>query len=117
MLSRLAHELAAEIAQHDWSDAPFRTDRAGHSRLHDTNAGVEQLSPKQTDAVRLNVIWVTAQVLAYNDPNFDVVEFAEAAGDPGTNTGWLKAGLRRDTHEYDVPGTYVTPSEHAAARG
>lgn len=112
-LSRLARELAAEIAQHDWSDAPFRADRAGHSRVHDTNAGPEQLTPAQTEIVRLNVIWVTGQVLAFSDPNFDIVEYAEAAGDLGTNPGWLKAGLRRVGKEYDVPGTWFTPTEHA----
>jgi hypothetical protein len=30
-LSRPARELAAEINHHDWSDAPFRADRAGHT--------------------------------------------------------------------------------------
>ena len=29
MLSRLAQEFADEIANHDWSDAPYRLDRAG----------------------------------------------------------------------------------------
>lgn len=36
-LSRLAREFAAEINYHDWSDAPFRLDRAGHQRDHDGN--------------------------------------------------------------------------------
>lgn len=34
-LSRLAQEFAAEIANHDWSDAPYRTDRAGHQNSDD----------------------------------------------------------------------------------
>ncbi|GII34484.1 hypothetical protein Pmi06nite_79260 [Planotetraspora mira] len=28
VLSRIARELAAEIAQHDWSDAPYQADGA-----------------------------------------------------------------------------------------
>ncbi|GAA3081775.1 hypothetical protein GCM10017600_75110 [Streptosporangium carneum] len=31
-LGRLAREFAAEIANHDWSDATERLDRAGHKR-------------------------------------------------------------------------------------
>jgi hypothetical protein len=31
-LSRLAEAFAAEICNHDWSDAPWRADRAGHDR-------------------------------------------------------------------------------------
>ena len=35
MLSRRALEFAAEISSHDWSDAPYRLDRAGHQRSKD----------------------------------------------------------------------------------
>ena len=79
-LSRLAEAFAAEIRNHDWSDAPWRADRAGHDRSTDSNTGEQQLLPHETEIVRLNATWVTAQVLAYMDPNFDVYEFAEAAG-------------------------------------
>jgi hypothetical protein len=36
-LSRLAEDFAAEIRNHDWSDAPWRADRAGHDRSRDSN--------------------------------------------------------------------------------
>lgn len=80
-LSRLAAQFAAEIALHDWSDAPYRADRAGHRREHDSNAHLSaQLNAADTETVKVNAMWVTAQVLAYNDPNFDVNEFAKACG-------------------------------------
>ena len=105
MLSRLAQQFAAEIRQHDWSDAPYRGDRAGHRREHDTNRGAKQLSPAEAETVKLNAIWVSAQVLAFNDPNFDIVEFARAC-DNDTKPGILKAGLRGGQGIYQVPGTY-----------
>lgn len=111
MLSRLASQFAAEIALHDWSDAPHRADRAGHDRDVDSNSSSEQLTQKQTAIVRLNVIWVTAQVLAYNDPNFDIVEYAHAAGDDRTPKGWLEAGLRGSRGVYNRPGTHLTDEE------
>ena len=83
MLSRLASEFAAEIANHDWSDAPYRLDRAGHRRSDDNpSKQTAQLSPEETDRVRTNVMWVTAQVLKHADPNLDLHEFAEACGVP-----------------------------------
>lgn len=110
-LSRTAAEHAAEIANHDWSDAPWRVDRAGHDRAHDTRSSPTDrvLTPDETDAVRMNAMWVTAQVLAYSDPNFDVYEFAEACGvDTKTRTGRLNggiaAGLRRHDGRYARPG-------------
>ncbi len=114
MLSRLAQQFADEIAQHDWSDAPFRTDRAGHQREFDKNRLVEQLPQQQTESLRMNVIWVTGQVLAYNDPNFDIVEYASACGDKGTHPGWLEAGLRGAAGEYQRPGTYVFDEERTS---
>lgn len=110
-LSRLAREFAAEINNHDWSDAPFRADRAGHDRVGDRTT-TEQLTDKQTDVVRMNVMWVTAQVLSYRDPNFDVFEFAEACGvntrtSRGAKSGVISAGIRTD-HEgrIAIPGTW-----------
>jgi hypothetical protein len=84
MLSRLASEFAAEIANHDWSDAPYRLDRAGHRRSDDSpgKQTTEQLLPEQTDRVRTNVMWVVAQVLKHSDPNLDLHEFAEACAVP-----------------------------------
>lgn len=112
-LSRLAQQFAAEIAQHDWSDAPYRIDRAGHSRDGDTPAkrSQEVLTTDETRRVRMNVMWVTAQVLGYNDPNFDVYEFAEACGidtrnSRGGRNGVIDAGLRNWYGEYMRPGTW-----------
>lgn len=111
-LSRLAHEFAAEIRQHDWSDAPWRLDRAGHDRNHDTNRGTKVLSEKEANAVRTNVMWVAAQVLGHADQNFDVYEFAEACGvgtrtSRGQKNGAIEAGLRKDQHgRYAYPGTW-----------
>ena len=115
-LSRLAQAFADEIRNHDWSDAPFRADRAGHDRSRDSNSyGVQQLKSNETDTVRLNVMWVTAQVLAYMDPNFDVYEFAEAAGvdtrtSRGERSGHIFYGLRQRDGRYCRPGTWDLPA-------
>jgi hypothetical protein len=112
MLSRLARDFAAEINYHDWSDAPFRLDRAGHQRDHDGNRATKQLTPSETDYVRTNVMWVAAQVLSHMDPNLDIYEFAEWCG-VNTRTssgrprsGHIPAGLRmnHETHTVDRPG-------------
>jgi hypothetical protein len=110
-LSRLARDFAREINNHDWQDAPYRRDRAGHHRASDTNRGDSVLGDKETDAVRTNVMWVTAQVLGYYDPNFDVYEFAEACGVDirtrrGDRDGSIKAGLREQYGRYARPGTW-----------
>lgn len=111
-LSGLARQFAAEIKNHDWSDAPYRADRAGHRRETDTNAGRETLTALQTDIVRMNVMWVTAQVLGYDDPNLSRVEFAKACGvdvltSRGEVSGSIRAGLRIDEDgRYAIPGTY-----------
>jgi hypothetical protein len=110
-LSRLAEAFAAEIRNHDWSDAPYRADRAGHDRSTDSNRGQDQLLPHETEKVRLNVMWVAAQVLGYLDPNFDEYEFAEAAGvDTRTSSGrersgHIRYGLRIVDGQYCRPGT------------
>lgn len=113
-LSRLARELAAEIKQHDWSDAPYRVDRAGHSRVSDSKSKLtdQVLSEDETRFVKTNIMWVTAQVLANSDPNFDVYEFAEACGintftSSGRPNGGIAAGLRQDQYgRYMRPGTW-----------
>ncbi|MFP1663553.1 hypothetical protein ACLCDR_19150 [Streptomyces cavourensis] len=113
-LSRLAQELAAEIAQHDWQDAPYRMDRAGHSRVNDSDAKRSKnvLSEEDTDRVRTNVMWVVAQTLGYSDPNFDVYEFAEACGvntrtKQGAKDGSIASGLRTWHGQYARPGTWT----------
>jgi hypothetical protein len=112
-LSRLAREFAAEIANHDWSDAPYRADRAGHNRQHD-NRLVAALSESETDTIRMNVMWVTAQVLGHQDPNFDVYEFAAACGvntltSRGEQDGGIFAGVRTKDGRYCQPGTWDAP--------
>jgi hypothetical protein len=113
-LSRLAAAFAAEIRSHDWSDAPWRADRARHDRSTDSNRGDRTLEPHETETVRLNVMWVTAQVLAYMDPNFDVYEFADAAGvntrtpSGGERSGLIRAGLRQRDGRYCRPGSWDT---------
>lgn len=116
-LSRLAREFAAEIVKHDWSDAPFRCDRAGHDRAKDSNGNAYQLDLNQTRAVRMNVMWVTAQVLGHADPNFDAYEFAEACG-VNTKTGYghqdgtISAGLRKTPDgRFCRPGTWEPPTD------
>lgn len=113
MLSRLAQEFAAEIANHDWSDAPYRLDRAGHRREDDTNRGSDVLEkPEDADCIRTNVMWVTAQVLLYSDPNLDILEYAEACGIPrwithnrdGRPSGYLDAGIRKHDGQVAKPG-------------
>lgn len=109
MASRLAQG-AADLAHRDWSDAPFRADRAGHDRAAEGNRS-DALSERETDIVRMNVMWVTAQVLGYRDPNFDVYEFAEACGvnvmtRSGRLDGGIEAGVRIQDGQYARPGTW-----------
>lgn len=122
-LSRQAREIAAEIRLQDWSDAPHRADRAGHRREHDTNRGDRVLSPLETDVLRMNVMWVTAQALGYADPNFDEYEFAQACGvniltRSGRRDGSISAGLRKTDGRFHHPGTYEPDpvSDPASAR-
>lgn len=118
-MSRHARELAAEIDSHDWSDAPYRLDRAGHQRQDDNGSRrtERQLTEAETAKVRTNVMWVVGQVLAHSDPNFDIYEFAEWCGvDTRTSSGrprsgHIPAGLRfdHDTGQFDRPGGAALP--------
>jgi hypothetical protein len=112
-LSRLAREFAAEISYHDWSDAPYRLDRAGHQRDHDRhNATPQQLTPAETDCVRTNVMWVAAQVLGHADPNFDVYEFADWCGvDTRTPSGRSRSGHIAAGLRYDNTGAINRPGD------
>lgn len=105
VLSRRGLEFAAEISSHDWSDAPYRLDRAGHQRRTDRrsrDSDQKPLSVEETNRVLTNVVWVVAQVLKHEDPNFDIYEFAAACGVPrsithranGSRSGVLLHGLR-----------------------
>lgn len=112
-LSRLAQEFADEITQHDWSDAPYRRDRAGHDRSSDTNSSRDVLADPGPNYVRWNAVVVTAQVLMHSDPNLDLVEFAVACGLPlsmtGTRSdpnGFLINGIRKNAAgKVAKPGT------------
>ncbi|WP_067142765.1 hypothetical protein [Microtetraspora malaysiensis] len=97
-LSRLAREFAAAIKYQDWSDSPWRLDRAGHRRELDSKARPTDdfLKPEEARRVRVNVMWVTAQVLGHADPNFDVHEYAKACGVTGHSVGTIEAGIMRD---------------------
>ncbi|GAA0983032.1 hypothetical protein GCM10009555_053940 [Acrocarpospora macrocephala] len=111
-LSRMAQEFAAEIRQQDWSDAPYRADRAGHQRNTDSlsKRSKDVLSSVETEILRMNVMWATAQVLGHADPNFDIYEYAEACGvntrnSRGGKNGVIEAGIRRHQGRYQQPGT------------
>ncbi len=113
MLNRLAREFAAEIYNHDWSDAPYRLDRAGHDRASDRTTS-PQLTTAETDSLRTNVMWVAAQVLKHADPNLDEHEFAEACGVPrslthtrrGHQSGVITAGIRTRGGRVCKPGSW-----------
>lgn len=115
-LSRLAQEFAAEISLHDWSDAPYRADKAGHQARWDHGRSNHKiLDPGETECVRLNVMWVAAQVLRHSDPNFDVYEFAEACGINTAPLGRAIAyGLRCASEAYDRPGTFDASDDPSA---
>ena len=118
-LSRLAAQFAAEIQLMEWSDTPYRFDRAGHDRSRDSKAGPDVLTPNETEKVKINAAMVTAQVLAYNDPNFNVYEFAEACGintltSSGRRNHGFEAALRGINGRYDRPGTYEPDPEPSA---
>ncbi|MGW7196633.1 hypothetical protein [Streptomyces chryseus] len=107
-LSQEASDYAAEIRLHDWSDAPYRTNRAGHDRTTDYKATKEHLNDLETARVRWNVMITAAQFFQYRDPNFNLPEFAEACGvDMNAPTGrWLgnlEAGLRHDRNGHVSP--------------
>ena len=111
-LSRFASQFAAEIKNHDWSDSPWRLDRAGHDRNMD-RAKSRTLEPDEAENVKVNAMWVTAQVLAYSDPNFSVEEFAVACGlsrrithrSDGKFSKGLVNGLRTSGEKLAIPGT------------
>jgi hypothetical protein len=100
-LSRIAREFAAEIALHEWSDAPYRLDRAGHQLSDDPSSSSKQvLTPEETKKVRRNAALVVAQVLAYSDPNFDLEEFLQECDDDVESwKSGLPYALRRSNDE------------------
>jgi hypothetical protein len=107
-LSRLAQEFASEIANHDWEDAPYRWDRAGHRRATDTKQSDKSLSPQETQNLKCNVVSVVSQVLWHRDRNFDPYEFAEACGldtrPRGRLDGSFLAAIRQFNDQIVPPG-------------
>ena len=83
-MNPLARSLADEIANHDWSDAPWRIDRAGHQFDDDppSKRARRRLTPHEASWVRTNVMLVTAQALLQVDPSVDLYEYAEACAIP-----------------------------------
>lgn len=100
MLSRLAQAFADGIAYQDWSDSPYRVDRAGHRREDDTKRGPQTLSVTETDRNRKNVALNVCQTLWKEDPNFDPHEFCAACGvrdaynHDGSPSGEITYGLQ-----------------------
>lgn len=118
-LSGRARDMAAEIKLHDWSDAHNRLDRAGHRRELDSRSKLTTpLKGQEAEYVRMNVVWVTAQVLKYEDPTLNIIEYAEACGVPegflrnrdGSPSGMLSAGIRGEVSNGSFtahrPGTF-----------
>ncbi|KAB2584121.1 hypothetical protein BS297_16965 [Rhodococcus erythropolis] len=126
-LNSTAAHLAAEIAAHDWSDAPYRIDRAGHSRNDDSDSKrTKDLPADETAKIKTNVMWNVAQVMAYSDPKFDVNDFAKACGIPdsirlrhdGSPSGTIESGLRSHQvsggRRYAMPGSSANPAVRIA---
>lgn len=121
-LTRDQQKRAAEIRAQDWSDAPFRRDRAGH-RWEDDSPSKQtvRLDQTQTENLLWNVVVNAAQVYAYEDPNFDVYVFGEACGLPrhmlynnrGGRDGGLEAGIRKSSADGSPsrPGPYVNRAD------
>lgn len=124
-LSPLADHLAAEINAHDWSDAPYRFDRAGHRRDRDAPQRLSHqvLTPQETELVKANAAMVAAQVIGYLEgKTFDPHEFALSAGVArsirltarGQRSGSIDAALRKNNDRYDTPGSTLRWEERQA---
>lgn len=100
-LSTIAQRLADEIKAQDWSDAHTRADGARHDRGMDRTKS-DQLDADATEVVLMNVVWVTGQALAEDDPQFNIRAYAEACGVSndwlltrrGAPNGGIEAGIR-----------------------
>lgn len=84
-LSTIAQRMADEIKTQDWSDVHTRADGARHDRAIDRTAS-DQLDTNATKVVLMNVVWVTGQALAEDDPHFDIRAYAKACG---VSDDWL----------------------------
>ena len=119
-LTARERHLAAEIRAHDWSEAPYRATGTAHAPTGDGSgdgspgSAAPRLSPEEAERVRVNVMWVVAQCLGYEDPEFNPDAFAEAAGITrdyrctpfGGRSAIVREGLRVGTDgSYDTPGS------------
>lgn len=110
-LSRLAREFAQEIKLHEWSDSPYRADKAGHRREDDRGwEHKPRLDNAQTDAVRMNVMWVVGQVLggAGMIDLDDVWDWASACGveiatSSGRRSNAIRYGFRVTDNDFAGP--------------
>ena len=119
MLTRLEREFAAEIRSHDFSDAPYRLDRAGHQRTAESlsKRAQKELSPGESDYVRTNVMWLAAQVLKHENPGLDLHEFAAACGIPrsithrtnGKQSDVIRYGLRWKDPQTEIAASPGAP--------
>lgn len=112
-LSRLAREFAAEIRAHDWSDSPYRSDRAGHRREDDKDhESKPRLDEKQTGIVQLNVAWVVGQVLGHAGllTADDIYEWADACGcQTSTLSGRPRSGHIKFGFRWRGDGVFAAP--------
>ena len=125
-LTARERHLAAEIRAHDWSEAPYRATGTAHAPTGDGSgsgsgsgdgspgSAAPRLSQEEAERVRVNVMWVVAQCLGYEDPEFNPDAFAEAAGITrdyrctpfGGPSAIVREGLRVGTDgSYDTPGS------------
>ena len=127
-LTARERHLAAEIRAHDWSEAPYRATGTAHAPAHahapsgdgdgsdggSPGSAAPRLSQEEAERVRVNVMWVVAQCLGYEDPEFNPDAFAEAAGITrdyrctpfGGPSAIVREGLRVGTDgSYDTPGS------------
>lgn len=84
----VAAEMAREIADHYWADAPYRLDRAGHQR-----DGSQELTAEEAARVRDNVVLVTVSALRCAYPGIDDAAYARACG-AGLLEGTILHGRR-----------------------
>jgi hypothetical protein len=71
--------------------------------------GQQQLDTAQTETAKMNVMWVTAQVLSYNDPNFDAAEFANACGIGEYSVAGYRWGGSIEAGMRGAPGNRLEP--------
>jgi hypothetical protein len=75
-LSEMAAQFAAQIREHPWAEIPDLPEDG------------------DPEFIRLNAMWVTAQVLGRSDPNFDVYEYSQACGCTGRSRKFIESGVR-----------------------